>query len=103
MDTDTRAAGSSKVDRSTISDARRGFGRMRRWWCLRLPLVGGVFVWRLRSPGELPDLGDPFDLARARQPIVIPDRDNAYAAYARGENQARGHARGDRERGVGCQ
>ena len=44
--------------------------------------VGGVFLWWLWSPGELPDLGDPFDLARARQPIVIPDGDNAYAAYA---------------------
>ncbi len=47
-----------------------------------LAAVGGVFVWRLRSPGELPDLGDPFDVAEARKPVVIPDRDNAYKAYA---------------------
>ena len=47
-----------------------------------LATLCGIFVWRLRSPGELPDLGDPFDLERARQPIVIADQDNAYAAYA---------------------
>jgi hypothetical protein len=44
--------------------------------------VFGIFVWKLRSPGELPDLGDPFDVTEARRPVVISDRDNAYAAYA---------------------
>src|ERR1700677_1900586 len=47
-----------------------------------LVTFGGIFVWKLRSPGELPDLGDPFDVTAARQPVVILDRDNAFAAYA---------------------
>ena len=49
---------------------------------IALATVLGIFVWKLRSTGELPDLGDPFDVTLARQPIVISDRDNAYAAYA---------------------
>ncbi|MFI5456812.1 MAG: hypothetical protein ACHRXM_15300 [Isosphaerales bacterium] len=31
---------------------------------------------------ELPDVGDPFDVAEARRPIMISDEDNAYVAYA---------------------
>jgi hypothetical protein len=49
---------------------------------IALATLVGIFVWRLRSEGELPDLGDPFDVTLARQPVVIPDRDNAFAAYA---------------------
>jgi hypothetical protein len=47
-----------------------------------LALVAGISVWRMRSTDELPDVGDPFDVTLARRPIVISDRDNAYAAYA---------------------
>jgi hypothetical protein len=45
-----------------------------------LTLVAGISTWRMRSADELPDVGDPFDVALG--PIVIPDRDNAYSAYA---------------------
>jgi hypothetical protein len=48
-----------------------------------LALLAGISVWRMRDLGDLPDLGDPFDLVSARQPVVIADSDNAYEAYAR--------------------
>jgi hypothetical protein len=44
--------------------------------------IAAISVWRMRDPDALPDVGDPFDLAEARRPIVIPDPDNAYVAYA---------------------
>ena len=64
---------------------RRRLTRFRLFaWGVMIALATftGVFVWRVRSAGELPDLGDPFDVAAARQPVVIADRDNAYVAYA---------------------
>jgi hypothetical protein len=48
-----------------------------------LAFLAGVSVWRMRDLGDLPDVGEPFDLALARQPVVIADSDNAYEAYAR--------------------
>jgi hypothetical protein len=48
-----------------------------------LAFLAGVSVWRMRDLGDLPNVGDPFDLALARQPVVIADSDNAYEAYAR--------------------
>lgn len=42
----------------------------------------GIWIWQLRNAGELPDVGDPFDVALARRPIAIADDDNAYVAYA---------------------
>ncbi len=70
---------------------------MRRVWSARLTqfrvlafavvsalaMLAGISVWRIRSMGDLPDVGDPFDVALARQPVEIPDRDNAYVAYAK--------------------
>ena len=50
---------------------------------IALAVLAGIFVWRMRSQGDLPDVGDPFDVALARQPVEIPDRDNAYVAYAK--------------------
>ncbi len=47
-----------------------------------LAMLAGMSVWRMRSLGDLPDVGDPFDVALARQPVEIPDRDNAYKVYA---------------------
>src|SRR5262245_23246920 len=48
-----------------------------------LAVLGGISVWRMRSLGDLPDIGDPFDMEFVRRPIVISDRDNAFEAYAR--------------------
>src|SRR5262249_32171799 len=31
---------------------------------------------------ELPDVGDPFDVAEVRRSVNIPDTDNAFVAYA---------------------
>jgi hypothetical protein len=51
-----------------------------------LTLIIGVSVWRTRDPGDLPDVGDPFDLALALRPVLIEDSDNAYDAYAMARN-----------------
>ena len=48
-----------------------------------LALLVGISVWRMRDLGDLPDVGDPFDVVLTRRPVVIADRDNAYEAYAR--------------------
>ena len=47
-----------------------------------LALLVGISVWRMRDLGDLPDVGESFDLVQALRPIVIADRDNAYEAYA---------------------
>ena len=47
-----------------------------------LAFVACVSIWRMRSADELPDIGDPFDVALALRPILIPDGDNAFSAYA---------------------
>jgi hypothetical protein len=47
-----------------------------------LVAFAGVTVWRMRNPDVLPDVGDPFDVAEARRPVVIADQDNAFVAYA---------------------
>ena len=54
-----------------------------------LALLAGISVWRMRSANELPDIGDPFDITLALRPIAIPDRDNAFAAYAKGRIDSR--------------
>jgi hypothetical protein len=43
--------------------------------------IGSVWVWKLRNPDELPDVGDPFNGAAARRPIVMAEDDNAYVLY----------------------
>jgi len=43
--------------------------------------VLGLWIWGIRRLDELPDVGDPFNVAEARRPIVIPDGDNAYVLY----------------------
>ncbi len=44
--------------------------------------MAGLWISGIRRLDELPDVGDPFDIAEARRPIVIPDSDNAYVLYA---------------------
>ena len=36
----------------------------------------------MRSLDDLPDVGDPFDVAAAVRPIEIPDDENAYVSYS---------------------
>jgi hypothetical protein len=49
--------------------------------------IVGVSVWRMRSVDELPDVGDPFDVAEARHPVLVPDADNAYVSYAEAQRK----------------
>ncbi len=42
----------------------------------------GVAVWRMWSTDDLPDIGDPFDVAEALRRVNLPDDQNAYAVYA---------------------
>ena len=41
-----------------------------------------VWMWRVRNLDGLPDVGDPFDVALALQPIEVSDEDNAYVVYS---------------------
>jgi hypothetical protein len=56
-----------------------------------LLVVFVIWIWGLRNVDGLPDVGDPFDVTAARQPIDIADSDNAYALYveAKGAMQKR--------------
>src|SRR5262249_41126509 len=47
-----------------------------------LALFAGISIWRIRTADLLPDIGDPFDVALALRPVVIPDHENAFAACA---------------------
>ncbi len=47
-----------------------------------LALILGISVWRIRTLGGLPDIGDPFAVVEALRPVEIPDEQNAYAGYA---------------------
>jgi hypothetical protein len=44
--------------------------------------VAGLWISGIRRVDGLPDVGDPFDIAEALRPIVIPDADNAYVLYS---------------------
>ena len=46
-----------------------------------LAAISGVSIWRMRSLGDLPDVGDPFDVAATLQLVVMSDDDNAYVQY----------------------
>ncbi len=41
-----------------------------------------VAIWRKWGADDLPDIGDPFDVAEALRPVNLPDEQNAYAVYA---------------------
>ncbi len=47
--------------------------------CIGVP---AIWIGGARSLEGLPDVGDPFDVALARQPVEIPDDDNAYTFYS---------------------
>ncbi|MFI5456811.1 MAG: hypothetical protein ACHRXM_15295 [Isosphaerales bacterium] len=69
----------------SVPAGRRRIGRGR---LLSLALAAGfiavlfIWIWGVRNLDGLPDVGDPFDVAEARRPIVLSDDDNAYVAYA---------------------
>jgi hypothetical protein len=44
--------------------------------------IAGISIRRSRSLGDLPDVGDPFDVAAAVRPIEIPDDENAFVSYS---------------------
>ncbi len=52
-----------------------------------LAAMVGVSLWRMRSVSDLPDVGDPFDLAAARRVVVMSDEDNAYVQYKEARRQ----------------
>jgi hypothetical protein len=52
-----------------------------------LAAISGVSLWRMRSLDDLPDVGDPFDVAAARQMVVVSDDDNAYVKYKEARRQ----------------
>ena len=82
------------INRGTSNDASRRLA-LRHFqaqpaqavWCHRrdaargLLTTAGISIWRLRSLGDLPDVGDPFDVPLARRPIVVPDEDNAFVSF----------------------
>ena len=52
-----------------------------------LALVLGLSIWRVRDVSDLPDIGDPVDLASICQPIVVVDNDNAFAHYSQARSK----------------
>jgi hypothetical protein len=75
-------------ERSTAQGSEQISGRRGRGRWLAIGVLLGLIslvcitIWRMRSLDDLPDVGDPFDVAGMRQPIVLPDSDNAFVAYA---------------------
>ncbi len=71
--------------RPTTSEGSRRFrwltGSPGRRLAIGLIAFVGVTVWRMQSLDDLPDVGDPFDVAEVRQPVEIADDDNAFVAY----------------------
>jgi hypothetical protein len=46
-----------------------------------------IWIWGLPNLNRLPDVGDPFDVAAARRPILIDDSDNAYVLFAQAKGK----------------
>ena len=63
-----------------------------------LGLLAGISIWRLRSLGDLPDFGDPFDVKLARRPVLLADEDNAFQAYANARSSGGIHPRNSGQR-----
>ena len=87
-----KGRGMSTKSMSEPSESARPPGLLRRWlgvgWRLAvgiavgLALFLGMAIWQIRSLDELPDIGDPFDVAEALRPVDLPDEQNAYVVYA---------------------
>ncbi len=86
------ASASTEIAEGTGPSPARS-GRTGRFWrmagatAVALAAILSVLIWRLRSLEGIPDVGDPFDVAAARQPIPIPDDENAYLLYAEARGQ----------------
>jgi len=50
-----------------------------------LTLILGLSIWRVRDVSDLPDVGDPFDVAEAQRPLVVAEEDNAFILYEEAE------------------
>ena len=72
---------------ATAEKTRARWRSLRRFHLFTLAVVAAlvtlaaVSVWRMRSLDDLPDVGDPFDVALAVRPISVPDEDNAFVSY----------------------
>jgi hypothetical protein len=66
------------------------------WVGLALGVIGIaiLWIWGIRNVGLLPDVGDPFDVAVALKPIVIPDSENAFVLYTQAKAKLPGYPRG---------
>ena len=47
-----------------------------------IAMMAATFLWRMRSLDNLPDIGDPFDVALASRPVWVPEQKNAYVLYS---------------------
>ena len=82
----------SKTEPQATDQPARGWARPDRAGTAAEPGAGGRVPRRagrldlgVRNLDGLPDVGDPFNVAEARRPVVIPDADNAYVALRRGQ------------------
>jgi hypothetical protein len=79
---------SSTAKRASVAldeTSRRGRKRFRLVVVVvtaAIAMVAGTFWWRMRSLGDLPDVGDPFDVALASRPVWVPESENAYVLYS---------------------
>ncbi len=64
-----------------------GKGRLR--WAVGAALFALLilWIWTVLNLNGLPDVGDPFDVAAARRPIVVDDSDNAYVLFAQAKGK----------------
>ncbi len=76
-----------------VESGRAARRRLRRRSLLALAFsilcvaVLAVLFLGARSVSGLPDVGDPFDVAEARRPVVLADDDNAYVKYSDARRQ----------------
>lgn len=52
-----------------------------------LTLTTGLWIWRIRDVSDIPDIGDPFDVAAAQRPLIVTESDNAFVAYEAAESK----------------
>ena len=50
-----------------------------------LALIAGLWIWRIRDVSDVPDVGDPFDVAEAQRSLIVAEADNAFVLYEAAE------------------